>query len=149
MIRVRNILVIVLAISLSSLMLLDFVYSGYFGYFDGNTGYNLQPLMRLNYGNSSLKWKVLNFTVKLNSSTEFPAVEDFKKSWKGDCPYPKYIKNTALEKESWFPRFLHHLQKVKLTGIPKNREKAKCCWYYILNTFDQFFSSVLNCRGGG
>ena len=59
------------------------------------------------------------------ANEQFRSVDFYKRNWKGDCPYPKFF-DPNLEKESWFPRFLYHLQRVNMTAVPKKRFKEKC-----------------------
>ncbi|XP_066915128.1 uncharacterized protein [Clytia hemisphaerica] len=62
---------------------------------------------------------------------EFQPIEVYKQTWKGDCPYPKYVEMEKLERQKWFPRYLHHLQKVNLTGNDKYYWNDKCVrWWH-------------------
>ena len=59
------------------------------------------------------------------ANEKFRTVDFYKRNGEGDCPYPKFF-DPNLEKESWFPRFFYHLQRVNMTAVHKRRFKEKC-----------------------
>jgi len=75
-----------------------------------------------------IKWRTASATGRPD---DFQPIEVYKQTWKGDCPYPKYVEMEKLERQKWFPRYLHHLQKVNLTGNDKYYWNDKCVrWWH-------------------
>merc|ERR1712072_706638 len=79
-------------------------------------------------------------------SHQLPDRETFKKSWKGDCSYPTYIRE-KVQRQPWFPRYLYHLQRVNLSTCSKGRRPKNCArWWYATPqyTYDELPHRRLN-----
>ena len=62
----------------------------------------------------------------------FPDKDTVKKHWKGDCSYPSYIPQ-VMQNQTWFSRYLYHLERVKLSADYKSDRPDNCARWWASN----------------
>ena len=76
-----------------------------------------------------------NHSQRNRKQKKFPRVQNARFRWRGDCLFPSYL-SYKLQKQPWFPKYLHHLERVKLPTEDAESRSTNCArwWHHTPHT---------------